>query len=31
MLVACDPAGGEAAAAEAVDRAFATIEELQRA
>ncbi len=31
MLVPCDPAGGEAAAAAAVDRAFATIAELQRA
>ncbi len=31
MLVPCDPAGGADAAAAAVDRAFATIEELRRA
>jgi hydrogenase maturation protease len=31
MLVPCDPAGGDDAAAEAVDRAFATIEELRSA
>jgi hydrogenase maturation protease len=31
MLVGCDPAGGDTEAAAAVDRAFATIEELRSA